>query len=505
MVDLSSLAIDPEVLKLIPKSTALKLSVLPLSLKNDTVIVAMPEMFRRQLVTDIQFLLGRKVKPVPVPQDILVTAIHRFYESDTLSSGQHLESYPPSFSPIRQRELYLSGLISDASTVTLTNRLISSAVRLGATDVHLEPFQQGFRVRYRIDGVLHEAFQLTIDRGISLIARLKKIANLQIEETQRPQQGRLQARRDERTIPVRLTTTPTDVGERCVLRLLDPSHLQLDLAKLGFEDQDLILLQQTLQSPSGLILVTGPDGSGKITTLYAALTYLNRPDISIMTIEDPVDFDLPDINQLNVRPEVGVTYPAALRAVLLQDPNVILLGELQDHETADLAVRAALSGHIVLSTLHTADAVSAVERLIDLGIEPFLIASSLKAVVAQRLVRRLCERCKILVSPSRDQLHKLDDPGRAEQHFFGSKGCPACHYFGYSGRIGAFEVLLVEDELADLISSGSTAATLREHAKKSGMLSLRQAALNKAERGETSLDEVLRETPHSTFEHSLKE
>jgi type IV pilus assembly protein PilB len=505
MVDLSSLAIDPEVLKLIPESTALELSVLPLSLKNDTVIVAMPEMFRRQLVTDIQFLLGRKVKPVPVPQDILVTAIHRFYESDKLSPGQHLEPYPPSFSSIRQRELYLSGLISDASTVTLTNRLISSAIRLGATDVHLEPFQQAFRVRYRIDGVLHEAIQLSIDKAVSLIARLKKIANLQVEETQRPQRGRLQVRRDERTIPIRLTTISTDFGERCVLRLLDRSRLQLDLAELGFEDRELKMFQQALQSPSGLILVTGPEGSGRITTLYAALTYLDRPDISITTIEDPVEFDLPNINQLNVQPEIGITYPAALRAVLLQDPNVILIGELQDHETADLAVRAALSGHLVLSSLHTADAVSAIERLIDLGIEPFLIASSLKAVVAQRLVRQLCQRCKILVSPSPEQVRKLNAPVRAEQHFFGSKGCPACHYFGYSGRTGSFEVLQVEDELANLISTGSGIPTLREHAKESGTLSLRRAALNKAERGETSLDEVLRETQRSTIELSLKE
>jgi type IV pilus assembly protein PilB len=504
MVDLSSLAIDPEVLKLIPKSTALELSVLPLSLKNDTVVVAMPEMFRRQLVSDIQFLLGKKVKAVPVPQEILVTAIHWFYGSDKVSSGQHLEPYPLSFSSIRQRELRLSGLDSDASTVTLVNRLISSAIRLGATDVHLEPFQYAYRVRYRIDGVLHEAFQLSIDKGMSLIGRLKRIANLQMDETQRPQEGRLQVRRDERTIPVRLTTVPTDFGERCVLRLHDPSRLQLDLAKLGFDDRDLMLVRQALDSPSGLILVTGPEGSGKMTTLYAALTYLNRPDISITTIEDPIEFNLSNINQMSVQPEIGLTYPAALRAILLQDPNVILIGELRDRETAELAIRAALTGHLVLSTLHTIDAPSALGQLIDMGIEPFLIASSLKMVVAQRLVRQLCPRCKILVSLHPEQVRALDSAVGVEEHFFGSKGCPACHYFGYSGRTGLFEVLEVGSELADLVSKRSTISDLREEARSRGMVTLRQAALHKALRGETSMDEVIRETRDASIEYNLK-
>ena len=500
MVDLSSLAIDPEVLKLIPVSTALELSVLPLSLKNDTVIVAMPEMFRRQLVADIQFLLGKKVKPVPVPREILVTAIHWFYGTDKASSGEHLEPYPLSFSSIRERELRLPGLVSDASAVTLANRLISSAIRFAATDVHIEPFQHAFRVRYRIDGVLHEALQLSIDKGISVIGRFKRIANLQIEETQRPQAGRLQVRRDERTIPIRLTTVPTDFGERCVLRLLDRSRLELDLANLGFEDRDFKLFQQALHSPSGLILVAGPEGSGKITTLYAALTYLNRSDISITTIEDPVEFDLPNINQMSVQPEIGLTYPGALRAILLQDPNVILVGELRDRETAGLAIRAALSGHLVLSTVHTTDAPSAIGRLRDMGIEPFLIASSLRMVVAQRLVRELCPRCRILLAPHPDQIRELALPLGAKQHFFGSKGCPACHYFGYSGRTGVFEVLQVGSSLAELISQGGPISVLRQETRSGGMRTLRQEALSKARRGETSLDEVIRETPRAAVE-----
>jgi type IV pilus assembly protein PilB len=250
-----------------------------------------------------------------------------------------------------------------------------------------------------------------------------------------------------------------------------------------------------------LILVAGPEGSGKITTLYAALTYLNRTDISITTIEDPVEFDLPDINQMSVQPKLGLTYPAALRAILLQDPNVILVGELRDRETAGLAVRAALTGHLVLSTVHTPDATSAIGRLRDMGIEPFLIASSLRMVVAQRLVRRLCQRCRILVTPDPDRVRELGFPLDAEQHFFGSKGCPACHYFGYSGRTGVFEVLEIGSSLAELISRGSPASVLRQEAYSGGMRTLRQEALNKARRGETSLDEVIRETPRTVVEH----
>ncbi|MEK6754647.1 MAG: GspE/PulE family protein [Bacteroidota bacterium] len=494
MVDLSLMAIDPEVLRLIPKSTALELSVLPLSLTNDTVVVAMPEMFKRQLVTDVQFLLGKKIKAVPVPQEILVDAIHRFYESTPNKSAQAFVPMPFSFRSTG-REGLQPQFAPDASTITLANRLIGTAIKLGSTDIHLEPIGSMFRVRYRVDGVLHEAIQLPPERAKPLVARLKTMVNLSIADNQRPQEGRTRVRRDDRTIDIRISTLPTDSGEKVSVRILDKSRLQLHLEKLGFEDRDLQIFQQALHSPSGLILVSGPEGSGKITTLYAALTSINRPDINITTIEDPVEFDLPGMNQTRIRLDLGLTFASALRVILRQDPNVILIGELRDGETARMAIRAAQTGHLVLSTLHTRDAASTIDWLTDRGIEPFLVASSLKMVLAQRLVRRLCPNCKIPAKPTPEQLLELADPPVLEGQFFAGKGCPACHYFGYRGRTGAFEVLPISSELGELITGGAPVSKLRNRAQAAGMLTLRQAALRKAERGETSLDEVLRETP----------
>ncbi len=494
MVDLSLMAIDPEVLRLIPKSTALELSILPLSLANDTVIVAMPEMFRRQLVKDVQFLLGMKIKAVPVPQEILVDAIHRFYENPPNESGQRLVSSPFAFQSQVRSDLHPQ-LAPDTSSITLANRLIGTAIKLGATDIHVEPFARAFRVRYRVDGVLHEAIQLPVEGARPLIARLKNMVDLSIADSQRPQEGRARVRQGDRAIDIRVSTLPTDAGEKVTIRILDKSRLQLHLDKLGFEDRDLQLFQQALHSPSGLLLVTGPEGSGKITTLYAALTSINRPDINISSIEDPIEFDLPGISQARIRPDLGLTFASTLQAILHQDPNVILIGELRDSETTKIAVRAAQTGHLVLSTLHTSDAPSAISRLTDMGIEPFVVAASLKLVLAQRLVRQLCPHCKIPAKPTPDQIRDLMIPPTSASQFFTSKGCPACHHFGYRGRTGVFEVLPISAELSGLVSRGEPISELRNRARAGGLLTLRQQAMQKAERGETSLEEVLRETP----------
>ncbi len=494
MVDLSSLAIDPEVLKLIPKSTALELSVLPLSLKNDTVIVAMPEMFKRQLVADVQFLLGRKVKAVPVPQEILLDAIHRFYEGTPNGLGHTLHAATIPFRPMSRAGLQTQ-LVCDTSTTTLANRLIGTAIRIGATDIHVEPHGQAFRIRYRVDGVLHEAVQLAEDKAVPLVLRLKSMARLSIADTLHPQVGHTRVRRADHSVDIRISTLPTDAGEKVTIRILDKSRLQLHLDRLGLDDHDLQLFQHALRSPSGLILVTGPEGSGKVTSLYASLTAINRPDISITTIEDPIEFDLPGINQTMIRPDLGYTYPVALRAILSQDPNVILISELRDAETARMAIRAAQTGHLLLTALHAHDAPSAICQLLDMGIEPFLLASTLKIVLAQRLVRRLCPRCKVLARPTAEQLQDISETSALARHFFGSKGCPACHYFGYQGRTGAFQALPVSPGLCQLIARGATVAEIRQWLQTSGVTTLRQAAIQIAERGETSLEEVLRETP----------
>jgi len=494
MVDLSSLAIDPDVLRLIPKSTALELSVLPLSLKNDTVIVAMPEMFKRQLVADVQFLLGRKVKAVPVPQEILLDAIHRFYEGASNGLGHPLRAATIPFRSASRAGLQTQ-LVSDTSTTTLANRLIGTAIRIGATDIHVEPYAQAFRVRYRVDGVLHEAVQLTEDKAMPLVLRLKSMANLSIADTLYPQKGRARVRRADRSVDIRISTLPTDAGEKVTIRILDKSRLQLNLDRLGFQEHDLRLVQHALRSPSGLVLVTGPEGSGKVTTLYASLTSINRADISITTIEDPIEFDLPGINQTMVRPDLGYTFPAALRAILSQDPNVILIGELRDAETARMAIRAAQTGHLVLTALHAHDAPSAICQLLDMGIEPFLLASTLKIVLAQRLVRLLCPHCRVSTRPTPDQMRDISETSVLAGHFFGSKGCAACHYFGYQGRTGAFQALPISPGLCQLIARAATVTEIRQWAQTSGVATLRQAAMRMAERGETSLDEVLRETP----------
>jgi type IV pilus assembly protein PilB len=350
------------------------------------------------------------------------------------------------------------------------------------------------RVRYRIDGVLHEVLQPPVEKTKPVISRLKIMADLDIAEKRRPQDGRIRVRQSDRTIDIRVSTLPTDFGEKVVLRILDKSQLQLDLTKLGFEENDLRLFRRTAKLPYGMILVTGPTGSGKTTTLYAALNYINRPDVNITTIEDPIEYNLPGINQTHVRADIGVTFAAALRAILRQDPNVIMVGEIRDGETAEIAIRAALTGHLVFSTLHTNDAPSAITRLIDMGVEPFLVASSVKMILAQRLMRRLCDKCRKPVEPSPEEAEELMLGGNGKKEFFKPVGCPACNKFGYRGRMAVYEVLPIQNGVSDLIAHGITASELRKKAQANGMLTLRQAAIKKAERGETSLDEVIRET-----------
>ena len=399
-----------------------------------------------------------------------------------------------------------AGQDSAGSVVSLANRIIADAIRMKASDIHIEPYEKSTRVRYRIDGILHEVMSPSPDQTRPLISRLKIMADLDIAEKRRPQDGRIRVKSDspasvtgnhneeERTIDIRVSSLPTDFGEKIVLRILDKSQLQLDLGKLGFEENHLAEFRKTIRLPYGMILVTGPTGSGKTTTLYAALNDINRPEINITTIEDPIEYNLKGINQTHVRADIGVTFAAALRSILRQDPNVIMVGEIRDAETAEIAIRAALTGHLVLSTLHTNDAPSAVTRLIDMGIEPFLVASSIKMILAQRLLRRLCGRCKKELNPDKDILNELGIKSPEHAAFYGPRGCSECSSFGYRGRTAVYEVLKIHNGFVEMITHGATAPQLREAASKEGMMTLRRAALEKAMRGETSLDEVIRET-----------
>jgi type II secretory ATPase GspE/PulE/Tfp pilus assembly ATPase PilB-like protein len=349
-------------------------------------------------------------------------------------------------------------------------------------------------VRYRVDGVVHDAILLSAENATSLIRQLKSMADLSVAEKRRPQEGSGRIRRGNRALEIRVSTLPTDYGERVTVRILDRSRPPHSLDALGLEPAGLQQLQSALHSPSGLILIAGPEGCGKTTTLYAALSSINRPDLNRATIEDPIELDLQDVNQTSVRPDLDFTHVAMLQAVLCQDANVILISELKDRETATTALRAARTGHLILGGVHADDAASALGWLGDIGIEPALVASSVKLVLAQRLVRRLCPSCRIPVQPTPQEIHDFISPKAPKRGFFGSKGCPSCHYFGYRGQTGAFETLSITAELSELISKGATISQLRHWTQATRVPTIREAALRIAERGETSLEEVQRVT-----------
>jgi type IV pilus assembly protein PilB len=519
MVDLSTIEISQDILSLIPKEVAVSFSVIPLSADNGTVCVALPDDHDEQAVDDIAFFLGKKVIVEKFQRSVITVALQKHYgvsDIDLARAGSqnrskqmqdsHESSIVEEDSPLTEKTdsgFYHSEITTDGSVVNMANRLITDAIRMGASDIHIEPYERFMRVRYRLDGVLHEMQQLGIEKSKPLISRLKIMSELDIAEKRRPQDGRIRVRQDGRTIDIRVSSLPTDFGEKVVLRILDKSQLQLDLSKLGFEKEDLKKFERTIKLPYGMILVTGPTGSGKTTTLYAALQHINDPKVNITTIEDPVEYNLPGINQTQVRSEIGVTFSAALRSILRQDPNIIMVGEIRDSETAEIAIRSALTGHLVFSTLHTNDAPSAVTRLIDMGVEPFLVASSLRMILAQRLLRKLCDKCKTVYEPSEAEKEEIDvktqhvetqNVASLRGTFFKPAGCPSCNNTGYKGRAAVYEVLAVQNGFSDLISHGVRASELRKKAQEVGMNTLREAAVKKAMRGETSIEEVLRET-----------
>lgn len=481
MVDLESITIDPKLIALIPKSLATESIVLPLAAENGSITIAVSDESKANAASDIGFLLGKKVTTQLVNPKSLRNALAKHYGLIGQAEPERIHSEEPS----------ISSAPADGSAVGLVNRVISDAIKIGASDIHIEPYERLFRVRYRIDGVLHEVNKPSLQLAKSVISRLKIMADLDIAEKRRPQDGRIRVKQDDRTIDIRVSTLPTDFGEKVVLRILDKSQLRLDLAKLGFAENDLNSFQRVVHLPFGMILVTGPTGSGKTTTLYAALNHINRPEVNITTIEDPIEYNLPGINQTHVRSDIGFTFAATLRSILRQDPNVIMVGEIRDSETAEIAIRAALTGHLVFSTLHTNDAPSAITRLRDMGVEPFLVASSVKMILAQRLLRKLCDKCKQPVDPTREERTELK---LGNSQFFRKKGCPECSQLGYKGRTAVYEILPVQNGLSELIARNANPSEIRAHLESNGFVSLRQAALDKARRAETSLEEVIRET-----------
>lgn len=384
-------------------------------------------------------------------------------------------------------------MIGKGSVVQQVNRIIHEAIESGVSDIHLEPYEAQFRLRYRLDGVLRQHGTIGLKQKDAVISRVKIMAQLDIAEKRRPQDGRIRIERGGRSVDLRVSTLPTDFGEKIVLRILDKKEQQLNLEALGFDQQNLDTFRKAIHHPYGMVLVTGPTGSGKTTSLYAALNELNSQQVNITTIEDPIEYNLEGINQTHVRSEIGVTFSHALRSILRQDPNIIMVGEIRDKETAEIAIRAALTGHLVFSTLHTNDAPSAIARLLDMGVEPFLVASSVRLVMAQRLVRKVCNSCAVEADYDEDPVKELGLEGFGHNLRKGG-GCESCSGTGYKGRTALIELMPLSEKLTELISSGGGTGQLKDQAQKEGMITLREAGIEKVKQGISTPEEVIRET-----------
>ncbi len=495
-VELDDLHADEDSVELIPSEVATKFQVVPVKREGRILTVAMANPDNIFAIDDIKFITGLEVNPVVATETSIKRAIDRFYDSAD-SLAEVMRDMEEDFEIVEEmdEDLGLAEAQSeDAPVVKLVNSLISDAVNKGASDIHIEPFEKSLRVRFRIDGVLHEMMSPPLKMKGAIISRLKIMAELDIAEKRIPQDGRIKIRIGSKKIDLRVSTLPTIFGEKVVMRILDKSNLEIDLTRLGFQAVELKKFLRSIESPYGMVLVTGPTGSGKTTTLYSALNRINIPTQNIMTAEDPVEYNLEGINQVNVHEEIGLTFASSLKAFLRQDPNIVMVGEIRDLETASIAVKAALTGHLVLSTVHTNDAPSTVNRLIDMGIEPFLVASSTNLILAQRLVRRLCGQCKEEVEIHPEAMRELGITDEDPFKIFEARGCQKCSNTGYKGRVGLYEVMPISEEVREMILNRCSANEIKIQAINEGMLTLRADGILKLKEGSTSLEEVLRET-----------
>jgi type IV pilus assembly protein PilB len=500
-VDLTRFEVDPKIIKLVPAEMATKSVVLPLKREGRTLTVAMADPTDLGLLEDLKFITRFDLFPVIAGEFTLRNLIEKHYESSDQQLQSILKDMEDTGEDVEvveaeEDETVTQAQIDDAPVVKLINGLLTDAVRRGASDIHIEPFEHEIRVRYRIDGSLLEIMRPPLKMKAALTSRVKILSQLNIAERRVPQDGRLKLKMGSRVIDFRVSTLPVLFGEKIVLRILDKGTLTLDLTKFGFEVKAEKDLMKAILNPYGMVLVTGPTGSGKTTTLYSALSRINTPEVNIMTAEDPVEYNLMGINQVLVRTEIGLSFAAALKAFLRQDPNIIMIGEIRDLETGGIAIKAALTGHLVLSTLHTNDAPSTITRMIDMGIEAFNVASAVNLVVAQRLVRRICKDCKGEHKYKDEELAALgtDLVKLKELTFMKGSGCDTCSGTGYKGRAGLYEVMALSPELRRMILRGASVADIRDQAVVEGMLTLRMDGMKKIERGVTTLEEVVKET-----------
>jgi len=499
-INIDEFEIDPAVIQLIPEEVATKHTVIPVNRAGSTLILATADPSNIYALDDIKFLTGYNIQAVVASEEAIHRAIDKYYDQ-TSSLEDVMGDFDDSDIDLIQDSddvdiADLARASEDAPVVKLVNLILTDAIKKEASDIHIEPYEKSFRVRYRIDGVLYEAMKPPMKLKNAIISRIKIMSELDIAERRLPQDGRIKLKLGRgKEMDFRVSVLPTLFGEKTVLRLLDKSNLQLDMTKLGFEQPQLDVFKNSIHQPYGMVLVTGPTGSGKTTTLYSALSELNQISDNLSTAEDPVEFNLGGINQVQMHDEIGLNFAAALRSFLRQDPDIIMVGEIRDFETAEIAVKAALTGHMVLSTLHTNDAPSTVNRLLNMGIEPFLVASSVNCIVAQRLARRVCSECREddpdVMSEALIEAGMSEDLAKTATPIVG-KGCRLCSDTGYKGRVALYEVMDIRDELKEFVLNGASALELKREAIRLGMKTLRQSALSKLAEGVTTLSETLR-------------
>ena len=508
-INLAHFEIDGSVIKLIPADVARKYNILPVNKTGATITIAMADPTNVFAMDDIKFMTGYNVEPVVASELGIKAAIDNYYGStSSLELKKVMEDLQQAESADLEvleddEELDMEALAEsaeEAPVVKLVNLILTDAIKRGASDIHVEPYEKEYRVRFRMDGILYEIMNPPLKLKDAITSRLKILAKLDISEKRLPQDGRIKLKmklnEKNKELDFRVSVLPTLFGEKIVMRLLDKDNLRLDMTKLGFEPESLAKFEEAIFKPWGMVLVTGPTGSGKTNTLYSALAKVNSPEVNIMTAEDPVEFNLPGINQVQMKEAIGLNFAATLRSFLRQDPNIILVGEIRDFETAEIAIKAALTGHLVLSTLHTNDAPSTINRLMNMGIEPFLVATSVQLIAAQRLVRRICMNCQEVVDMAPQALlnlgYKKEEIGTFK--VMKGRGCDKCNNTGYKGRVGLVEVMVIDDAIRDLILSGGTAIDIKRQAAESGMISLRRSGLIKIKDGITTIEEVVRET-----------
>lgn len=503
-INLSEFEIDAEVLKVLPKEVVTRHQVIPVNRTGSTLIVAMADPSNIYAVDDIKFITGLKIDVVVASEQAIAESIEKYYTStvsfdevmiDFVEEDEDFEFEEESEEDINVLDLQKSA--GDAPVVKLVNLILLDAIRKGASDIHIEPYEKQVRIRYRIDGVLYEVMKPPTKLKDAITSRLKIMSNLDIAERRLPQDGRIKMKMGRgKVMDFRVSILPVLWGEKVVMRLLDQSNLQLDMTKLGFEEKVLSDFKGAIHKPFGMILITGPTGSGKTTTLYSTLSELNKTTTNICTAEDPVEYNLFGINQVQMHDDIGLNFASSLRSFLRQDPDIVMVGEIRDFETAEIAVKAALTGHLVLSTLHTNDAPSSVSRMLNMGIEPFLVASSVNLIGAQRLVRKLCSDCKEVTDVPDQVLIELGVPPEdtAEFQVMRGAGCRTCNNTGYKGRIAVYEIMVMTDELAEFVLNGASTLELKREAIRQGMKTLRMSALTKLSEGMTSMEEVVRAT-----------